>query len=50
MLMTAPGSILIAKLLLPETQEPQTAGTVKLEIARTDANLVAAAARGTSRA
>jgi concentrative nucleoside transporter, CNT family len=48
MLMTAPGSILIAKLLLPETQEPQTAGTVKLEIARTDANLVAAAARGTS--
>ncbi|PYQ40769.1 MAG: NupC/NupG family nucleoside CNT transporter [Acidobacteria bacterium] len=47
-LMTAPGSILLAKLLLPETQEPQTAGTVKLEIARTDANLVAAAARGTS--
>ena len=48
MLMTAPGSILIAKLLLPETGTPQTAGTVKLEVARTDANLVAAAARGTS--
>jgi len=47
-LMTAPGSILIAKLLLPETGTPQTAGTVKLEVARTDANLVAAAARGTS--
>jgi concentrative nucleoside transporter, CNT family len=47
-LMTAPGSILMAKLLLPETQEPQTAGTVKLEVVRTDANLVAAAARGTS--
>ena len=48
MLMTAPGSILIAKLLLPETGVPQTAGTVKLEIVRTDANLVGAAARGTS--
>ena len=48
MLMTAPGSILMAKLLLPETGTPQTAGTVKLVVARTDANLVAAAARGTS--
>jgi CNT family concentrative nucleoside transporter len=47
-LMTAPGSILMAKLLMPETGTPQTAGTVKLEVARTDANLVAAAARGTS--
>ena len=47
-LMTAPGSILMAKLLLPETGTPQTAGTVKLEVARTDANLVGAAARGTS--
>jgi len=47
-LMTAPGSILIAKMLLPETGVPQTAGTVKLEIVRTDANLVGAAARGTS--
>ena len=47
-LMTAPGSILIAKLLLPETETPPTAGTVKLEVARTDANLVGAAARGTS--
>jgi CNT family concentrative nucleoside transporter len=48
MLMTAPGSILMAKLLVPETETPQTAGTVKLEIARTDANVVGAAARGTS--
>jgi CNT family concentrative nucleoside transporter len=47
-LMTAPGSILIAKMLLPEKGTPQTAGTVKLEVARTDANLVGAAARGTS--
>jgi concentrative nucleoside transporter, CNT family len=48
MLMTAPGSILVAKMLLPEKGTPQTAGTVKLEVARTDANLVGAAARGTS--
>jgi concentrative nucleoside transporter, CNT family len=47
-LMTAPGSILMAKLLLPETETPKTAGEVKLEIQRTDANLVGAAARGTS--
>ena len=47
-LMTAPGSILIAKLLIPETETPQTAGTVKLEVVRADANLVGAAARGTS--
>jgi CNT family concentrative nucleoside transporter len=47
-LMTAPGSILIAKLLLPETEVPHTAGTVKLEIQRTDANVLGAAARGTS--
>jgi CNT family concentrative nucleoside transporter len=47
-LMTAPGSILMAKLLLPETETPKTAGEVKLEIRRTDANLVGAAARGTS--
>ena len=48
MLMTAPGSILMAKLLVPETEAPQTAGTVKLEVTRTDANVVGAAARGTS--
>jgi CNT family concentrative nucleoside transporter len=48
MLMTAPGAILLAKLFVPETGEPQTAGRVKLEITKTDANIVGAAARGTS--
>jgi CNT family concentrative nucleoside transporter len=47
-LMTAPGSILMAKILLPETETPKTAGTVKLEIRRVDPNVVGAAARGTS--
>jgi CNT family concentrative nucleoside transporter len=47
-IMTAPGTILLAKLFVPETGTPETAGTLKLEIPRTDANLVGAAARGTS--
>jgi CNT family concentrative nucleoside transporter len=46
-IMTAPGTILLAKLFVPETGTPETVGTVKLDIPRTDANLVGAAARGT---
>ncbi len=47
-LMTSPGSILLAKMLLPETETPETAGEVKLDVAKSDGNLVAAASRGTS--
>jgi concentrative nucleoside transporter, CNT family len=47
-IMTAPGTLLLAKILVPETETPQTAGSVKLEIPRSDATLVGAAARGTS--
>jgi CNT family concentrative nucleoside transporter len=46
-IMTAPGTILLAKMFVPETGTPETAGIVKLEIPRTDANLIGAAARGT---
>jgi CNT family concentrative nucleoside transporter len=46
-IMTAPGTLLLAKILVPETETPQTAGTVKLDVPRTDANIVGAAARGT---
>ncbi len=46
-IMTAPGTILLAKIFVPETESPETAGTVKLDIPRTDANIVGAAARGT---
>jgi CNT family concentrative nucleoside transporter len=45
---TAPGSLLVAKLLHPETQTPETAGGVRFKIERIDANLVDAAARGTT--
>jgi CNT family concentrative nucleoside transporter len=46
-IMTAPGTILLAKMLVPETGVPETAGTVKLVVPRTDANIIGAAARGT---
>ena len=46
-IMTAPGTILLAKMLVPETEVPETAGTVKLVVPRTDANIIGAAARGT---
>ena len=47
-IMTAPGTILLAKMLVPETGTPETAGTVKLDDQRMDANVIGAAARGTS--
>ena len=47
-IMTAPGTIMMAKLLEPETGTPETYGNVKLDMPRTDANLLEAAARGTS--
>src|SRR5881396_3550265 len=47
-IMTAPGTIMMAKILEPETEVPETLGGVKVEIPRTDVNVVDAAARGTS--
>jgi concentrative nucleoside transporter, CNT family len=47
-IMTAPGTILMAKMFVPETQVPETAGSVTLKIERTDVNIIDAAARGTS--
>ena len=46
-IMTAPGTIMMAKMLVPETEVPKTLGTVKLEIERTDVNVIDAAGRGT---
>ena len=46
-IMTAPGTIMMAKLLEPETGTPETYGNVKLDIPQTDVNIVDAAARGT---
>ena len=46
-IMTAPGTIMMAKLLEPETERPETFGTVKIDLPRPDPNVVGAAARGT---
>ena len=46
-IMTAPGTILMAKMFVPETEEPKTAGKVRLQIEKTDVNIIDAAARGT---
>src|SRR5216110_731871 len=47
-IMTAPGTIMMAKILEPETEVPETLGGVRVEIPRTDVNVVDAAARGTT--
>ena len=47
--MTAPGT-LMAKLFVPETGEPETMGTVKLHIEKTDVNVIDAIGRGTVKA
>ncbi|HEV8195784.1 MAG TPA: nucleoside transporter C-terminal domain-containing protein [Gemmatimonadales bacterium] len=46
-IMTAPGTIMMSKMFEPETGTPETYGNVKLDIPKTDVNLVDAAARGT---
>ena len=47
-IMTAPGTLMMAKIFVPETQVPETMGTVRLETERTDVNVIDAAGRGTS--
>ena len=51
-IMTAPGTILISKMLVPETEQPKTAGRVVMseeeESAEKHENLLGAVARGTS--
>ncbi len=45
-IMTAPGAVMLAKMLEPETEVPETQGEVKVDIPNHDANLLDAAARG----
>jgi CNT family concentrative nucleoside transporter len=47
-IMTAPGTIMMAKLFEPETEVPETYGKVKLDMPKQDVNVLDAAARGTS--
>ncbi len=46
--MAAPASIVIAKILFPETSEPITKGTVKIKIEKSSSNVIEAAATGAS--
>jgi CNT family concentrative nucleoside transporter len=46
-IMTAPGTLMMAKLFVPETGEPETMGTVKLAVEKTDVNVIDAIGRGT---
>ncbi|MEP7042886.1 MAG: nucleoside transporter C-terminal domain-containing protein [Dokdonella sp.] len=45
-IMAAPATLMLAKILVPETQEPLTRGTVKLDVEKTTANVIDAAATG----
>jgi CNT family concentrative nucleoside transporter len=47
-IMTAPGTLMLAKLFVPETGTPETLGTVRLAVQKTDVNMIDAAGRGTS--
>jgi CNT family concentrative nucleoside transporter len=47
-IMTAPGTLMMAKIFVPETQVPETMGTVTLQHDKTDVNIIDAAGRGTS--
>src|ERR1017187_3518002 len=46
-IMTAPGTLLISKMLVPETEQPKTMGVVHMENVERDSNFLAAIARGT---
>lgn len=45
-LMAAPGALVISKIILPETEESETKGNVKLEIKKEHANLIDAITHG----
>ncbi|HTT24502.1 MAG TPA: nucleoside transporter C-terminal domain-containing protein [Candidatus Sulfotelmatobacter sp.] len=46
-IMTAPGTLLIAKMLVPETEKPLTAGHVQMPEMEKESNVLGAIARGT---
>ncbi len=45
-IMAAPATLVISKILAPEVDEPLTRGTVKMEVEKTTANVIDAAAAG----
>lgn len=47
-IMTAPATIMLAKMFVPETEEPETRGSVRIDIEKPGINIIDAAARGAS--
>src|SRR5260370_26956525 len=47
-IMTAPGTLLMAKMLVPETEQSLTAGRVEMPPMEKESNVLGAIARGTS--
>lgn len=45
-IMTAPATLMLAKMMIPETETPATAGSVRVEVEKPGVNLIDAAARG----
>ncbi len=45
-IMTAPATIMLAKIMNPETEQPATSGGVKVEVEKPGVNIIDAAARG----
>lgn len=45
-IMTAPATIMLAKIIIPETEKPATAGKVEVKIEKTAVNVIDAAAQG----
>src|SRR5215472_336662 len=45
-IMTAPATIMLAKIFIPETEKPATAGRVEIQVEKTAVNIIDAAAQG----
>jgi CNT family concentrative nucleoside transporter len=45
-IMTAPGAIMMAKIIVPETEKPATGGDVEVVVPKQDVNVIDAAGRG----
>ncbi|HVR37795.1 MAG TPA: nucleoside transporter C-terminal domain-containing protein [Thermoanaerobaculia bacterium] len=45
-IMTAPGAIMMSKMIVPETEQPETGGEAKIDVPKQDVNVIDAAGRG----
>lgn len=45
-IMGAPAGLVLAKIMVPETQEPKTAGEVKMAVEKTESSVIEAASKG----